>query len=595
MCGIVGYIGNKEIDTTLVESLKLLEYRGYDSAGVAVMGENGIMVTKTAGKIDQLKDILPHHKASCGIAHTRWATHGAPTTINAHPHTSQDKSWAIVHNGIIENFGELKSQIQSQGVQLASETDTEVIVQMLSLSKYKNVEALIDVCHQLKGSFALACMHQDSPDTLYLAKQKSPLYLSADNGEVYVASDTICFAGRTTSYYALADGEFCAVSANGAIFYNQDGVEIVKEPIALTQFDQDVGKKDYPHFMLKEIMETPKVLQDIHKVYTERGVLASFDAEFMSRFDKIYLIGCGTAYNASCLGAKWIEKYARIPARSMIASEFRYANPLVDNRTLCIFVSQSGETADTLGACELCKMNGAYTLALTNVLYSALAKMVDIVLPVCAGREIAVASTKAYTAQIAILYMLARQLGNVVQNGDFNYLAQLKDLSTRLIMPDQTKLLSLVQGLKGEDKVFFIGRDVDYLTCEESSLKLKEITYINSSAYPAGELKHGFLALIESGTYVFVIATQKTLLDKTLNGAHEAQARGAKLVLVTQLDISQEKLSNVHSVIQLPNFDQEIMPIVSIGVFQLISYMTSVERGLNPDQPRNLAKSVTVE
>lgn len=599
MCGIVGYIGSKSAETELVSLLKNLEYRGYDSAGVAVQLDNKIKVIKAEGKISNLEKLISSIGAKAGIAHTRWATHGKPTEVNAHPHLSQNKKWAVVHNGIIENFQELKKELEQQNdITFISETDTEVIPQMLQALSSKKISAIktfIQSCNKFKGMFAVACINKDIKDTLFLAKKKNPLYLAKTLEELFVASDPICFAGKTKEYFALDEDEYCQASLDKVVFYDKNGNQINKKPTPMQEFDQFNGKELYPHFMLKEINETPLVLDRIVKTYKDSNAFAKISPKLINDINKIALIGCGTAYHASLMGAMYIEKFARIDCRAYVASEFRYSNPIIDQNTLCIFVSQSGETADTLFAQELAKSKGALTFGLTNVLYSALAKKVDIVLPVCAGPEIAVASTKAYTAQIAILYMLSRYLESVKFNRDIDYISQIYCMAQNLHMIDFDEIEQLSQELITQKSAFFIGRNFDYVTAEEASLKLKEITYINSSAHPSGELKHGFLALIEAGTYLFVISTDKEMLDKNLNGANEAFTRGAKVVLFTQLDIDDEKTQFVHKTIKLPKFDNELMPIASIITFQLLSYLTSIAKDINPDQPRNLAKSVTVE
>lgn len=594
MCGIVGYIGNKIADKELVDTLKNLEYRGYDSAGVAYQINNSINTIKAEGKISNLEDILKGEPATCGIAHTRWATHGRPTVTNAHPHVSTDKTWAVVHNGIIENYKELKNAIEDK-VNFVSQTDTEVIPQLLQVnSKNSAIDTFIDTCNALQGSFAIACMNKNIPNTLFLAKRKSPIFVCKNNNEVYVASDPICFAGKTKLYYTLDEDEFCIVSDKNIIFYNKNKTVITKKQVELNSFEESAGKGSYEHFMIKEIEENPQVIERIAQEYDSKNILSTLNLN-LDNFNKVILVGCGTAYHASLMGAKYIEKLARIEARAYQASEFRYSNPIIDNKTLFIFVSQSGETADTLAALELAKSNGCITLGLTNVLYSTLAKKVDLLLPTCAGREIAVASTKAYTAQISILYIFARYLQNLKFKTNQNYLDKLRHLGTTLKKPDLEQLKNIANELADKKFAFFIGRDLDYVSCEEASLKLKEITYIHTSANPSGELKHGFISLIEDNTYLFVIATNKDLLDKTLNGAHEAFARGAKIILVSQLDIPENSLDFVYKHIKLQNFDENLMPIVSIIPFQYLSYFTSIKKGNNPDQPRNLAKSVTVE
>lgn len=598
MCGIVGYIGKSGAEKELVTLLKNLEYRGYDSAGVAVQLDGDVSITKASGKIANLESVLNVTEATTGIAHTRWATHGKPTETNAHPHTSANGEWVVVHNGIIENFEELKKEIRDNSqIKFVSETDTEVVPQLLQLldGDSSPMDNFINTCSRLAGSYAVACLNKKIKDTLFLARKKSPLYVAKTDSEVIVASDPICFVGKSREYYMLNEEEFCQVSVNNIEFYNKNKEQIGKNTIELTGIEENFGKQDFDHFMLKEIYEIPSVLNRIVKTYSDNNVFEKINSESLQDVNKIIIIGCGTAYHAGLMGAKYIEKLARIETHTYVASEFRYTDPIIDKNTLCIFVSQSGETADTLAAQSLVQSIGCKTIALTNVLYSSLAKSVDIIFPVCAGPEIAVASTKAYNAQITILYMFAKHLQNLKFNMTTNYISQIDTLAKDLTLPCIEDIKEFAQGVKVVDKAFFIGRDRDYITAEEASLKLKEITYINSSAYPSGELKHGFLALIDEGTYLFVIATEKDLLDKTLNGAHEAYARGAKVVLVTQLDVDNSKFNFVHKTFKLQNFDEDLMPIVSIITLQMISYFVSILKDINPDQPRNLAKSVTVE
>ena len=598
MCGIVGYIGKKrKVGEELVNALKFLEYRGYDSAGIATRTLDGFVLEKAEGRILNLEQKIDRNRiASMGIAHTRWATHGEPSEYNAHPHISEDNEWVLVHNGIIDNFGELKRELADEHTHFVSQTDTEVAVQLLAKSREANkMFALIDTCSRLRGSWAFACMNKSDENTMYFARKKSPLYISICDGEVFVASDPICFNGKANDYYSLEDDEFCSASVEGLHFFNTAKEEIWKNSIPMDKFDVDCDKADYEFFMEKEIAEVPQALARVAKTYTDNNVFEYFTKENLKKFNKVHIIGCGTAYHAGLMGAKFIQKEARIEAGAYVASEYRYSDPIVDENTLCIFVSQSGETADTLAALELAKSRGAKIVALTNVLYSTIAKNAEIIFPVCAGPEIAVASTKAYTCQVAAFYLFAHHLRSVIKGEPNNATQVLMDLSKRIKMPGRDDFGDLVDELAKEEKVFFIGRDRDYITSEESSLKLKEITYINSSAYPSGELKHGFLALIEKGTFLFVIATNKDLLEKTINGAHEASCRGARLVVVSQLDIPEEQLQGVYKTIKLPAEDDDLMSIISIGVFQMLAFLVSEKKGLNPDKPRNLAKSVTVD
>lgn len=607
MCGITAYIG-KNAEKELIQSLKLLEYRGYDSAGIAILDDK-INITKNAGKIADLEKIVNFNACSnCGIAHTRWATHGAPTNVNAHPHLSNNKKWAIVHNGIIENYNILKQELKDKGYKFKSQTDTEVICNLLQENETKDpIITLIETTKKLQGSYALACINKDCKNTIFLAKYKSPLYIAKNNTQVFVASDAICFVGKTDEYYTLEDNEYCKAELNNIVFYNKNGEKIKKKPQKIKNFEISNSKESYQHFMLKEIMEVPTVLKRIVTSYKECNIFDKYNKKFISRFNKTALIGCGTAFHACKMGAKYLTGFARVNASAHAASEYRYSNPLIDKNTLCILVSQSGETADTLAVCEMANENGATTIALTNVLYSTLAHKAKFVLPVCAGTEIAVASTKAYSAQISILYMFAKHLQNILFNKKNDYMSDILALSDNISIPTEEELSPIVNELICANKpltkkqpqsvkhVFFIGRNLDYVTALEASLKLKEITYIFSVEHPAGELKHGFLALIDNNSILFAIATNASLLDKTLNGAFEAQSRGAKVIFVTQFDLPKEVTNKFFKCVKLNSQKEELMPISSISFFQMLAYLTSVKKGLNPDQPRNLAKSVTVE
>ncbi len=594
----MGYIGENSAETCLLELLKTVEHKGYDSCGLAIQTNVGLKTTKTNGKISDLKNIENYGIASTGIAHTRWATHGKPSVINAHPHMSNNKEWVIVHNGIIENYSVYKDEIKiNSSIKFVSETDSEVIAQMMEFycQKDKPIKTLINVCNKLEGAFAIACVNQNLKNHLLLAKKRNPLYVAKNNNEIFVASDTITFENRAEEYYELNDDEFCDASKDKLVFYDKDYNEIKKHPIKIEAFESEFDKKEFSHFMLKEIYEIPNVLKKIVKTYKEKKLFKKISPYQVINFRKIALIGCGTAYHAAMIGAMYFEKHAQLEAKAYVASEFRYSNPKIDKSTLYVFISQSGETSDTIVAQELVKEKGAFTIVLTNVMHSTLAKKGDLTLPVCAGPEIAVASTKAYNAQITILYMLAIYFENILFNKKINFNAQIERFAKQLKIPNNKEINELANELTQQKMTFFIGRNLDYVTCEEASLKLKETTYINSNAYPSGELKHGFLALIENGIYLFVIATEKELLNKTLNGAHEAYARGAKVVLATQFKIPKEKQNFVHKVLKLQNFSEDLMQISSVITFQILSYYTSIGKNINPDQPRNLSKSVTVE
>lgn len=597
MCGIAGYIGNKNAKEELLNLLKGVEYRGYDSAGIACINQGKIEVIKTSGAVSGLESILGDPiKNTCGIAHTRWATHGKANTINAHPHLSSDGKWAVVHNGIIENYLKIKNElINNYNIKFASDTDTEVIAQLLQTSnKSEPLQSLKYTCDKLNGSYALAIILNTTPNTIYVARNESPLYIAEGIDGKYIASDPICFVGKCNEYFTLLNGEYACVSDKFIVFYDNNLNIISKTPTKMNFKIEDAGLSKYNHFMQKEIIQEEDVISRLINTYTENKVFEKLNFDNLNNIDNIILVGCGTAYHASLMGARMIEKYSRIKASAYIASEFRYSNPILNNKTLAILVSQSGETADTLGALEIIKSNGIKTIALTNVLYSTLAKNSDYIFPVCAGPELAVASTKAYTAQISALYLFSQYLAHVKFNKKYVAPENLQKF-TKSNDNYQEEILQLSKDLQKASNVFFIGRDIDYITAEEASLKLKEITYINSSAYPSGELKHGFLALVDNKSILFVVATQQSLLDKTLNAAHEAYARGAKIVVVSNLNISKDKLSDIYLNIHLDDLGEDIMPMSSIRFFQWLAYHTSVAKGINPDKPRNLAKSVTVE
>lgn len=593
MCGIVGYIGKKRKASFVVDKLKKLEYRGYDSSGIANLTSGELKVIKSTGKIANLEDKIGDSlEVNCAIAHTRWATHGKPTETNAHPHSSVNGDWTIVHNGIIENYLELKKSLKN-GARIKSDTDTSVVAELLSEEKSDVINNFIKTCLKLKGSYALACINKNIENTLFLARSKSPLYVAYNNGEVVVASDPICFVGFSGNYYSLNNEEFAIATKTGIEFYNKTAQKVEKGLTELDEIFEDSGKGEYPHFMLKEIMEQKVALHRIIKTYTDNNALNKIDKEFVSKYNRIEFIGCGTAYHAGLMGARFIEKCAKIPASATIASEFIYMEPIISDKTLYVFVSQSGETADTLRALELVKEKGATAVAITNVLYSTLAKMVNFVLPVCAGPEIAVASTKAYVCQLAILYMFAKRFEEVIFDKQINYLKDINVVEEVVLNLDFDLLEKIADELKTQSSTIYIGKDLDYVTASEGCLKLKEIAYIYASSYPSGELKHGFLALIEEGTIIFVLANHAKINSKTHNAANEAVSRGARAVLIGNKSVGDDFNPAYH--IEMPNIDELLLPMASIVPLQYIAYLVSVKKGINPDQPRNLAKSVTVE
>lgn len=593
MCGIVGCILNDRNTVDVAMSMLCrVEYRGYDSAGVATLSENGIILQKKAGAIAKLNEVLNKNiLGNVSIAHTRWATHGKATDNNAHPFVSNSGQWALVHNGIIENYLELKTKCLPEKCILNSETDTEIVVQMLDYAKGKNcIEKLKNVCDKLKGSYAFACVNVNAPNTIFLAKNKSPLYIMNATDGCFIASDPICFAGKTGKIYSLEDYEYAVVSDTDIIFFDNNMHVIVKNDLNIKIVSNDKGLNNCPHYMLKEIEEEGKVLDNILRTYTEGNVLRQFDSSMLSRFNEIVFIGCGTAYHAGLYGADIFRMNNHIRTSCYMASEYRYCNPIVDDKTLVVLVSQSGETADTIAVCDMVRAMGATTIALTNVLYSTLAKKVDYILPVCAGSEIAVASTKAYIAQLSVLYIWSMSLLGDAELK--NALANIANLAKNFDNYKYNELKSIAKKVSKIDCCYFLGRGMDYITALEGSLKLKEVTYINCQAYPAGELKHGHLALIDDTSYLVAIATDDSTLDKTLNGAYEAKARGGKIIVLTNKEI---KTKEFYRVIKLCDYNKYLMPIVVSKWIQMLAYVVSITKGYNPDKPRNLAKSVTVE
>ena len=599
MCGIAGYIksGSKIVEKELISLIKNLEYRGYDSAGIATLKDK-INIVKKEGSVTNLESFLQNsEKDLLGIAHTRWATHGTPSEENAHPFKSNSGEWAIVHNGIIENYSILKTEVLKwKNISFSSDTDSEVVAHLLDKYNQKNkIKTLINVCSKIVGSFAFVCINKSDKNSLFLAKRKSPLYVAIEKNEVFVASDPICFNGKVKEYFSLEDDEFCKASSLGLIFFNENGECISKCSNKLENIFYKSDKDQYSHFMLKEILEEPQVIDGIIKTYSEIKPLKIFTTKFLDKFNKIILVGCGTAYHSGLVGVNYLKSFASVEASCEIASEFRYSNPLINEKTLVVLISQSGETADTLAVNELAKQKHATTIALTNVLYSTLAKNADFVLPVCAGPEIAVASTKAYIAQCSVLYILAKHFA-FLKFGDIpNYLEDLNALKIKLKEMNFNKLENLPILLAQNEKVFYLGRDIDNVIVLEGSLKLKEITYINCQSYPLGELKHGYLALIDNETFAVVLATKKELLEKTLNGVSEAISRGARVILITPFQLNEEQSKNLFKVIHIEDLNCALTPLLGAVYMQMLAYKTSVLKGINPDKPRNLAKSVTVE
>lgn len=584
MCGICGFVGTGNIKEILLKDLHQLEYRGYDSSGMAIRNNHKISVFKSVGEISYLDKQLKNIEigGSCGIAHTRWATHGKATLENCHPHLSNNGKWAIVHNGIIENYLSIKNMLLAKGYKFLSQTDTEVVVNLIQDNdNVSPIRAVISATKKLQGSFALAIMNSER-DVIYLAKRTSPLYVAKTSNGYKISSDISTFFGCSNSCFILQDDQYAMVTSKSATFFNQNGEKIkpIECDVKSSSLDNMTIKE--PHYMLKEIKDIPMALSS-----TYRHILSTIDEDKIRKFckgiKKVCIIGCGTAYHAGLVGANYLEKIG-LHTDCYVASEFRYANHKIDKQTLYIFVSQSGETADTLACAQYVRDKKCKSIAITNVVHSSINKIVNIVFPTTAGKEIAVASTKAYNCQCLAFYILACIMKKI------KYQAKCEKLIKDYSIPKFDN--SLVGAIKNSEKVFFVGRDWDVVTCNEASLKLKEITYINCMAIAGGELKHGTLALVDDKTLVIVICTREHIADKIANCIHEIKSRRGKVVLVTTLDFD---FGEVDKIIKLKSYKNDFDPITTIIPLQQLAYYTSVDLGYNPDKPRNLAKSVTVE
>ena len=609
MCGIVGYAGDGSAKLMIVDGLRSLEYRGYDSSGIAIVKKGRITVRKESGKLKALEARItdPEFDGPVGIGHTRWATHGEPTRENSHPHMSADGRIAIVHNGIIENYLELKNELETKHkIKFASETDSEVIAQLAGLYfKGDLVAAVKKTITRLKGSYAIACVSVDDPDRIVAARQNAPLIVAHCEEGGLVASDIPALLHYTRDVFILEDGEIAIVSKKAVEIYDKDGTRMNR---AKTHVDWDVAaaeKGGFDHFMLKEIHEQPEGIKEtLSRRLGKNGKLMlddlGFTKEELENTDRIYIVACGTAYHAGLVGKDMIERYAKISVEVDRSSEFRYRNPLVTDRTLVICISQSGETSDTLEALREAKRNGARVLSIVNVVGSSVARASDHVFYTWAGPEIAVASTKAYTTQLVSLYLIALYMGQLRGTASKKDVTRLiEELKTtpaliQSVIDGKEKIIELAKTHYKKEKIFFVGRGTDVATAEEASLKLKEITYINSFAIAAGELKHGTIALITKDVFFFALASQTRLYDKMLSNVKEMKARKAQVVAVCKasdlrmLDVADETAF-------IPDCSDEIAPIVEIVFFQLFAYYVAKLRGREVDQPRNLAKSVTVE
>ena len=608
MCGIVGFTGAQEAAPLLLEGLKRLEYRGYDSAGIAVMGKDGIQVEKVSGKVEKLcertKDgaLVP---GKTGIGHTRWATHGAPTEPNAHPHLSNDGRWAVVHNGIIENYATLREELTAKGYVFLSETDTEVIIHLLEYYDNGDLKTTVmKAVARLEGSYALGVLCADQPDRLFAVREASPLILGVGVGENYFASDVTALVSYTKNAVYLDDGDFAELSPRGITVYDCSGQRIEKPVSRITWNVEAAEKGGYEHFMLKEIMEQPAAVRAAIAPRVKDGEirLEEFDPseEELRGISKLVITACGSAYYAGCAAKYALESLCRIPTEAVLASELRYSDPLIDEHTLLIVISQSGETADTIAALKECRSRGAKVLAIVNVVGSTIAKLADWTLYTWAGPEIAVATTKGYTTQLTVLFLLAvfmgRRLGRVDEE---QYPGLLYDILRlpRLIQ----NAIDLNHGIPALAKkyhsaasLFFIGRNTDWASALEGALKMKEISYIHAESYAAGELKHGTIALIEEGTPVIAVCCNEALEDKTISNIVEVKARGAR-VLAVAFRGDRKIVSQANDIIYIPRIHTLFTPVLAVLPMQLLAYYVAKENGCDIDKPKNLAKSVTVE
>ena len=606
MCGIVGYVGKRNAQDVLLDGLEKLEYRGYDSAGVALALEGGIRVVKSKGRLAELRKRLAVEalaRSGCGIGHTRWATHGEPSDVNSHPHSTPRVS--IVHNGIIENYGVLKERLMAKGYTFESETDTEVLVKLIdSCYEGEPLKALRAALAMVRGSYALAVLFRDFPDTLFAVKRESPLIVGWGEEENFIASDIPALLKYTRRYSVLEEGDMAVVNADGIRFYNEFA-EPVEREVLTADWDQEAAEKGgYPHFMLKEINEQPAAITATVSPRVENGLpdlrVPELTDERLRRIGTVHLVGCGTAMHAGMVGKAAIEALARVPAQVEIASEFRYRNPILRPEDLVIIISQSGETSDTLAALKLAKSRGVPVLAIVNVVGSSIARAADYVMYTYAGPEIAVASTKAYMVQMCVLYLFALRLAYArgMQTD-----AEIRRLTAELLragevikprLADCEQIKYLASRFVNTQSCFFIGRGFDYSLSLEGSLKLKEISYVHSDAYAAGELKHGTISLVTDGVPVIALATQKQVYEKTISNAKETKSRGARVILFTTKDaVVPDGVADY--VVRLDDYEGLLMPLQLIVPLQLFAYYMAVLRGCDVDKPRNLAKSVTVE
>lgn len=613
MCGIVGYIGKQKASPILINGLIRLEYRGYDSAGISTIESDGLSIMKNKGRVKNLYDLegIDKLEGTIGIAHTRWATHGKPSKENAHPHQDNSKTFSVVHNGIVENYNDLRKFLTDNGYNFLSETDTEIIPNLIDFyykkdNKNTNINkfltAVKNACSDLKGSFALEIICKDFPDNMIVVRKDSPLVIGKGDGENYISSDIPAILSFTRNFYLLNDYEFALLSRDDIKFYDKNLNPIDKKTKTIEWDATSSEKNGFDDFMLKEIYEQPTSIREtIGSKFSENSKCEfeelNFSKKYLSGINKIYIVACGTAMHAGLVAKNAMEKLCKINTEVDIASEFRYREPLVDSKTLCIFISQSGETADTIAALKLSKQKGAKTIAISNVIGSSITREADYSLYTHAGPEIAVASTKAYTSQVILLVILAIYFAEILEIDG----KTLTDLKKEILeLPKKVEeTLSVSESVKKiaktifqEKDIFFLGRGIDETVAREGCLKLKEISYIHSESYPAGELKHGPIALIENGITVIGILTDSNLVEKSISNLQEVITRGAKTLVITNQKLNKDLFDFV---IEIPETNSFVSPILSIIPLQLLSYYISKEKGLDVDKPRNLAKSVTVE
>lgn len=608
MCGIVGYIGKSDGQKFVLNGLEKLEYRGYDSSGIVTVSDNRLHLTKKKGRLQVLRDELEQHplRGHLALGHTRWATHGAPSDVNAHPHTDEKGEFAIVHNGIIENYMELKHDLQEKGHHFLSDTDTEVIAHLLAEYDTGNLlDTVYEVKKHLQGAYALGIVSKNEPDTLIAVRKESPLIIGVGKEENFIASDIPAILEHTRDVYFIENGEVVVLNKDNVTIFDENRNLVTRE---VKHIDWDMSaatKAGYPHFMLKEIHEQPQAIRDTvkHRLQQDGTVSlgdVAWTKELLQDIHKIYIVACGTAYNAGRVGKVALERLTGIPVETDLASEFRYRDPFVNEHTLLILVSQSGETADTLAALREGKRKGARIFSVTNVIGSSIARESDDVFYTWAGPEIAVASTKAYTTQLVAFYLIAMNmallLGKMERSEYDRLLTEILALSDKieLMLKKESDIKQIADSIKDKNAVFYLGRNMDYNSALEGALKLKEISYIFTEAFAAGELKHGTIALIEEGTPVITIATQTALLDKTFSNMQEVKARGAHLIAFTR-ESATTICNEADVTVTIPECPDLLMPVVSIVPAQLLAYYTSVLKGNDVDKPRNLAKSVTVE